>query len=155
MADFMGTIKGFGVSALTWTIFIILGLIILAILTTLGIWLYRRKRWNLRVECKIPRSDGNITLSEKAKGHYDIAAGIVDIKRKGLKAVGMKPFDVKEYLQGADFLDVMQVSATEYIPIHPKSYEKVNVKDAVSGEIQEFAVMKLRSALSTKYKMLP
>jgi len=123
MADFLSSLSGIGGSILTWAIIIIGGLLVLIILGGVGIWAYRRKKWNLRVEIKMPRSDGKIILSEKAKGHYDIEEGIVDIKRKGLKAVGMKPFDIKEFLQGSNFLEVTQLGPKDYIPNHPDGYK--------------------------------
>ena len=112
-------------------------LIILGILIGLAIWWYKRRKWNLEVIVKLPRA-GNLIYSETAKGHYDVGAGIVDIKRKGVKSVGMKPFDVREYLQGEKALEVIQISTTEFIPIHPKSYEKVITTKIVDGaEVEE------------------
>ena len=87
-------------------------------------YFYTKKNYNLDVNIKIPRANGLI-LYEKAKGRYDSKAGIVDIKRKKLKAIGMRPFDVREYLQGPKYLEVMMLSPTEFIPIIPKSYEIV------------------------------
>lgn len=103
-------------------------LVVLGVVIGLGVWFYKRKKWNLVVGVKMPR--GKVfTLSEIAKGHYDANAGIVDIKRKGVKSVGMKPFDVREYLQGERYLEVLMLSPTDYVPIHPKSYEIVSDKN--------------------------
>ena len=118
-----------GSTALTW------GLIILGAIAGLGIigviiwWLLKRKRWNLIVEIKMPRTDGEVLLRERAKGHWDIKAGIVDIKRKKLKPVGMRPFEVQKYLQGAKYLEVIQIGPTDYIPVLPKTYTKVTTKE--------------------------
>lgn len=111
-----------GSKAITIGIWVVVIIIILAIVITLLIWSQRRKKWNLKVIVKLPRA-GQLIFGEFAKGHYDVKAGIVDIKRKRLKAVGMKPFDVKRFLQGNKILEVLQVGATDFIPIDPKSYE--------------------------------
>ncbi len=150
MADLISSISGVGSSILTWVIIIVIGLIVLSVLTCVGIWAYKRKKWNLRVEIKIPRSDGKLTLSENAKGHYAVHEGIVDIKRKGLKAIGMKPFDVREFLQGSNFLEVMQVGPTEFIPIHPDSYEKIKVMDEETKEWKKHIVMDLVANLDKR-----
>jgi len=122
--DINELIGGLGWSVLTWVLVAVGGLIVVLLLGSIGWWVYRKKKWNLRVEIKMPRSDGKLILSEKAKGHYDANAGIVDIKRKRMRAVGMKPFDVRSYLQGSNFLEVIQIGVKQYIPLHPKSYEK-------------------------------
>ena len=124
MANITEMFGGMGWDVLTWVLVAAGGLVVLLLLGSIGWWAYRKKKWNLRVEIKMPRSDGKLIISEKANGHYDSNAGIVDIKRKKMRAVGMKPFDVREYLQGSNFLEVMQVGAKQYIPMHPKSYEK-------------------------------
>jgi len=120
--DFLTPIKSLGGNLITYSILTIVGLIVLCILGGVGIWAYRRKKWNLRIEIKIPRSDGRFVSSEKAKGHYNIIDGVVDVKRKGVKTVSMKPFDVRKYLQGENFLEVIQLSPNHYVPVLPQSY---------------------------------
>lgn len=132
--SFTGTLGRLGTSALTWAIIVIVGVIVLAVLGGVAFWAYKRKKWNLRIEIKIPRNDGTIIASEKAKGHYDIVSGIVDIKRKRLKIVGMKPFDVRKYLQGDNFLEVIQISPNEYLPVLPKSYLELKEEDIKDKE---------------------
>lgn len=105
----------------------IFGLIILIVVGAvvgLLIWSYKRKKWFLKIGVKLPRS-GGLVLAEFAKGRYDVKEGIVDIKRKGVKAVGMKPMDIRKYLQGEKYMEVIQLSPTDYIPIISDSYEKV------------------------------
>ncbi len=132
--DFLGPLKGVGSSIITWTIIGIVGLVVLTALGFLAVWAYRRKKWNLRVEIKLPRSDGKIINSEKAKGHYSVKEGIVDIKRKGLKAIGMEPFDVRKYLQGEKYLEVIQLGPEQYIPILPKSYLTIKEEGEDKGK---------------------
>ena len=151
MANINELFGSLGWGVLTWVLITAGGLVVIALLGSIGWWAYRKKKWNLRVEIKMPRSDGKITLSESARGHYDADAGIVDIKRKRMRAVGMKPFDVREYLQGGNFLEVMQVGAKQYIPMHPSSYEKISTKHKVmdektrkeTEEVREHYVMKM------------
>lgn len=108
--------------------FFLIGLAVLVVVG-LAIWLivflYRRKKWNLTIGVKLPRAGGGLLIGEIAKGRYDAVAGIVDIKRKGVSSIGMKPFDVKQYLQGERYLEVLQLSPTDYIPIDPASYKVV------------------------------
>jgi len=143
--NFMSSLGELGYSALTWGIIIIVGVIIFGILGFVGWWFYTRKKWNLRTEIKMPRSDGKIVMSEKAKGHYDIASGIVDIKRKGLKSAGMKPFDVRKCLQGNNFLEVIQIGANDYLPILSKSYLKVKDEDG-----KEYAILEIEANLEKR-----
>jgi len=146
MVDFgaIGTKAGeIGSVVLTWGLIILGGIIALGIIGCIAWLLMRRKRWNLIVEVKMPRTDGQVILREAAKGHWDVKAGIVDIKRKKLKAVGMKPFDVRKYLQGEKYLEVLQIGPTDYIPILPKGYQKLKVGVIVEGKetFNDFAIM--------------
>ncbi len=114
---------------LGWALWIILIVVVLTIAITLIVWLYKRRKWNIKkVIIRLPRAGGTF-MTEIGKGHVDINEGIVDIKRKGLKAVGMKPFDVRIYLQGNNCLEVMQVSPTDYLPILPDSYKELTHTD--------------------------
>ncbi len=145
MVDFVGM----GGSALTWFLIVLGGIIFFAAVGGIIYWQLKKKKWNLRVEVKIPRSDGQIINSEKAKGHYDADAGIVDIKRKGMKVVGMKPFDVRKYLQGTNYLEVMQVGAKDFIPILPKSYLEVQEKNS-EGKMEKCAIMDIEADLGKR-----
>lgn len=139
-------LKSAGSSLVTYALWFLGGLLFLGILTGLLIWNNKRKKWNLRVEIKMPRSDGKIIYSEKAKGHYNTKEGIVTIKRKKLPAIGMKPFDVRTYLQGLDFLGVIQVGPNEFIPIHPKSFNTLS--DFKDGE--KYALLDIEADLSKR-----
>lgn len=86
---------------------------------------WNSKRWNLKVEFKIPRSDGKIVNGEWGKGIYNAQKGIVYVKRKGFKKVLMKAFDTKKYLQGSNLLTVVQLSPIHYIPVLPRTYTRL------------------------------
>lgn len=111
-----------------------LGIVILGI----AIWRwYFKKKWNLKVEIKLLRSDGRIINGEWGQGYFDSKKGVVLIKRPGIfKAIPMKTFDVRKYLQGADLLTVLQVSPGDYRPVLNDSWtsyidEKTGEKAAV------------------------
>ncbi len=99
-------------------------------------WFFK-KRWNLKVEVKLPRSDGKIIHGEWAKGFYDAKKGVVLIKRKGVRAVPMRVFDPKKYLQGADLLTVIQLASEDYRPVLNDSWTeyKVKVRDKKTGKV--------------------
>ncbi len=99
-------------------------------------WFFK-KRWNLKVEIKLPRSDGKLIQGEWAKGFYDAKKGVVIIKRKGVKAVAMQVFDVKKYLQGSDLLTVIQVAPEDYRPVLNESWTEYKIEkiDKKTGEI--------------------
>jgi len=107
-------------------------LIALGIIAVIAIWAKKRKKWNLRVEIKLPRSDGLLINSEKGKGYFDTKGGFVSLKRKGLPPIDMKPFNVNKYLQGNNYLEVEQIGPYDFIPIHPRSY--TIIKDEIDGE---------------------
>lgn len=134
-----------GSTALTWGLIILGGIVAIAIIGCIAWLAMKRKKWNLEVEIKLPRSDGKLILREKAKGYWDIKAGVVDIKRKRLRAVGMKPFDIKKYLQGNKYLEVIQIGPKDYIPVLPKSYAELKDKDG-----EKYAIMEIESDLEKR-----
>ena len=106
--------------------------------------LYKRKNWNIKVEFRIPRNIkvlkrrdgtqkviGNIN-KEWGKGFYNAKRGVCFIKRKGKKAVPMKPFDIKRFLSTGNILTVIQVGIEDYRPILDDSY--IEVVDDKTGE---------------------
>jgi len=111
-----------------------------------GLWWFvnKRKNWNIKVEFKIPRNvrkirqkDGAFRIfgtlnKEWGKGFYNAKNGVVMIKRKGKKAVPMKPFDIKRYLSSGNILTVMQIGIEDYRPILDDSY--IEVVDDKTGE---------------------
>lgn len=131
-----------GTGSIFWTLLLILivggiGLIILGF----SFWyFFARKRWNLKVEIKLPRSSAGIIVAEWGKGRYDVKKGVVFIKRKGSfqPSIPMEVFDLKEYLQGDNIITVIQIAPDTYKPIVPKSwteYTETYVND--KGEEKE------------------
>ncbi|MFA6074075.1 MAG: hypothetical protein WC758_08210 [Candidatus Woesearchaeota archaeon] len=104
----------------------------------------KKKKWNLKVEIKIPRNikkvinkDGSFSTigtinKEWGKGFYNAKQGVVYIKRKGKKAVPMKPFDIKRYLSTGNILTVIQIGIEDYRPILDESY--IELVDSKTGE---------------------
>ena len=92
--------------------------------------IWNKKRWNLKVEIKLPRSDGKIINGEWGKGYFNSRQGVVYIKRPGFasKKIPLKIFDPKRYLQGSDMITVIQLSPVDYRPILPKSFLEFEVK---------------------------
>lgn len=117
------SIRPFVTTLVNSLIWVVLGFVAIGVAGTVAWFSHKKKKWNLRIEIKMPRSDNRITLSENAKGHFSAKEGIVTIKRKGVKGVLMRPFDVRKYLQGEKYLEVIQLAPEDYIPILPKSYQ--------------------------------
>ena len=127
MADIGETITGSLPSSGTVgmiVIVIIVGIITLLIVGVVGFIIWNKKRWNLKVEIKLPRSDGKIVNGEWGKGYFNSKQGVVYIKRPGflMPKIPLKIFDPKRYLQGVDLLTVVQLSPVDYRPILPISY---------------------------------
>ena len=127
-----GTLKMF-----IWSI-LVGGFAITLALSGVAYW-YFKKRWNLKVEIKLPRSDGKIIHGEWGKGFYNAKRGVVFIRRKGkgFKAIPMEVFDVRKYLQGTDLLTVIQVAPEDYRPVLNDSWTEYKSKkrDKKTGEI--------------------
>ncbi len=129
------------------------GLIILGALTVVVItivWAKKRKKWNLRVEIKLPRSDGKIINSEQAKGYFDTKNGFVSLKRKGLSPIDMKPFNISKYLQGTNYLEVLQIGPDDFIPVLPKSYLTIIKSNAKEGEQSKFALLEIEGDMGER-----
>lgn len=153
MADtgFMNYLGGFfGGMSFTTVLLIAGGVLFTCIIIGLIIWfIYNKLQWNLRVEFKLTRSDGNFIDALWGKGSYNTKRGVCYVKRPKSKKVAMKPFDIKEYLQGGNILTVVQVGIDTYLPVHPSSFEKVideqiNKKTGKLEEI-EVSLIKLKS----------
>lgn len=133
MASVGELVTGLSSGGLSLTWILIWAAIILVIICFLAfaVWaLFFRIKWNLKVEIKLPRSDGKIINGEWGKGFYDVMKGAVFIKRpgRGSPKIAMKIFDVKKYLQGSDLLTVIQTGPEEYRPVLNSSYSEVEVE---------------------------
>jgi hypothetical protein len=142
---------------------ILLGAVALACVVG-GVWylLYKKKSWNIKVEVKIPRNIRNIKLREGgykvygtlnkewAKGFYDAKRGVCYIKRKGKKAVPMKPFDIKRFLSTENILTVIQVGMEDYRPVLDDSY--IEVVDDETGEEAALITAKIDTSESKSWK---
>ena len=62
------TVGGYFGIALGWIIWGVVIIVALGVAGGAAYWAKKKKKWNLRVEIKMPRSDGQIINSEKAKG---------------------------------------------------------------------------------------
>ncbi len=124
---------------------VLIGTVVLAICGgALWFFVIKRKKWNIKVEFKIPRNirkiklrDGSVKVigtinKEWGKGYYDAKNGVVLVKRRKKKPVPMKPFDVKTYLSSDNILTVIQVGVEDYRPVVDESY--IRLKDAKSGD---------------------
>ncbi len=124
---------------------VLVGTVVLAVCGgCLWFFVIKRKKWNIKVEFKIPRNirkiklkDGSIKVigtinKEWGKGYYDAKNGVVLVKRRKKKPVPMKPFDVKTYLSSDNILTVIQVGVEDYRPVVDESY--IRLKDAKSGD---------------------
>ena len=134
-----------GGSFMTTILTILFGSVIL--ITCAGtVWYFiaKKKKYNVKVEVKIPRNikqirnkDGSLRIigtlnKEWAKGFYSAKKGVVFIKRKGKKPVPMKPFDIKRYLSTGNILTVIQIGIEDYRPVLDESY--IEVADSSTGE---------------------
>ncbi len=119
-------------------IMILIGTITLVIVGVIGFMIWNKKRWNLKVEVKLPRSDGKIINAEWGKGYFNSRQGVVYIKRPGFMQpkIPLKIFDPKRYLQGADLITVVQLSPVDYRPVLPRSFLEYDItyKDEETGK---------------------
>ncbi len=124
---------------------VLVGTVVLAVCGgCLWFFVIKRKKWNIKVEFKIPRNirkiklkDGSIKVigtinKEWGKGYYDAKNGVVLVKRRKKKPVPMKPFDIKTYLSADNILTVIQVGIEDYRPVVDESY--IRLKDAKTGD---------------------
>ncbi len=62
----------------------------------------------------------------------------------------MKPFDVNKYLQGTNYLEVLQVGPDDFIPILPKSYATITKASAQEGEQKKFALLEIHGDMGER-----
>ena len=109
---------------------IIFGIATLAVIGIIGLLIWNKKRWNLKVEIKLPRSNGKIINGEWGKGYFHSKQGVVYIRRPGFMQpkIPLKIFDPKRYLQGTDLLTVIQLSPLDYRPVRPESFLEYDIE---------------------------
>ena len=149
ISSFTGAILPSGGTVGLIAMFIIVGIIIVLIMGLISWIIFVRRKWNLNVEIKLPRSDNNIVNAEWGKGYFNPKRGVVYIKRPGLgsKAIPIKIFDPKRYLQGGSLMTVIQLSPLDYRPVLPKSFleHEIEYEDEKTGEkyIVNEAILKI------------
>ena len=136
--DFGTTISNFTLSSVKFLAIGVGGIILVVGAIILSVWLYKRKKWNIRLEIKLPRSDGKLILSDKGKGFWDAKNGWIVVKRKGYRKVPTHPIDPKKWLRGRDFATLIQVGPEDFVVAIEDSYKIV--KDE-SGK--EYAIMSI------------
>lgn len=153
MADIGGVISGNipkGSTVGLIMLMIIIAIIVFIVVGIAGYMIWQKKRWNLKIEIKLPRSDGHIVNGEWGKGYYNSKRGVIFIKRPGFAQpkIPLAIVDPKRYLQGADMMTVIQLSPLDYRPVLPRSFMKYDVTyiDPKTGKekVQKELVMNMR-----------
>ncbi len=152
-----------GGSFVNLIISIVLGTVGLALAGGFTYYMIKRKKnWNLKVEFKLPRGikkvtdeDGNEKVigtlkKEWGKGSYDGNKGVVYVKRKRMKPIAMKPFNIKEFLSDNNILTVLQVGVEDYRPVLEDSY--IEVEDYETGEQGALIKAKIDTSESKTWK---
>lgn len=111
-----------------WTIaIIIVGVVVGLMLLAFGGWYYYfKKKWNIKAEIKLTRSDGKLTTAEWGKAYFNAKRGVCFVKRpiKGQAAVPIKIFDIRKYIQGDNVVTFIQVSPEDMRPVLNESWEE-------------------------------
>ncbi|MHA1481996.1 MAG: hypothetical protein ACTSQA_00985 [Candidatus Heimdallarchaeaceae archaeon] len=138
-ADVIGNI-GTGSQQTLWMFLLTIIIGGLALIFVIGglSWWWFKKRWNLRVEIKLTRSDSKITIGEWGKGMYNAKRGVVFIKRPGFLArpISMMVLDIRKYIQGEDLLTVIQVGPEDFRPVLNDSWDE-HVETYINNETGE------------------
>jgi uncharacterized membrane protein YidH (DUF202 family) len=135
--DFGETVSGFVVEGLPMLVIGIVVILLIVAIIAISIWRYKAKKWNLRIEVKLPRSDGQLIMSDKGKGYWDAENGWIVVKRKGYKPVSTQPIDPKRWLKGRNFATLIQIGPEDFIIASEASYQIVT--DETTG--QKIALM--------------
>jgi len=118
---------------------LVVGLVVIIIFGFIALIIYNKRRWHLNVEIKLPRSNDQFVEAEWGKGYFNPKRGVVYIKRPGFasKAIPLKIFDPKRYLQGKNLITVIQITPTDYRPVLPSSFlhHEVKYKDKETGKV--------------------
>ena len=122
VAGIAETATTIGLTSVKWLGIGLLAIVIIAAIIVTIVLTYKRKRWNLKLTIKLPRSDGKIILTDKGKGYWDAENGWIMVKRKGYKGVPSRPIDPKKWLQGRDSATLIQVGPQDFIVALEDSY---------------------------------
>lgn len=135
--DFLAPIAGLG----TTVVITITLVIIIVLMLGLAAWLiFVKKRWNLKCEFKMLRSDGHFVAPEWGKARYDPKFGVIYIKRKRKKAESIHAKRLDKYLQGNNTITVIGNPGAWKLVI-PDSYTEV--MDDETGEVA--SILNLRT----------
>jgi len=142
MADIGGVVSGLIPQGSSIGLLILIGflmVLVAVIFVFIAFLIWNKKRWYLKVEIKLPRSDGKIVNGEWGKGFFHSKQGVVYIRRPGWfqPKIALKIFDPKRYIQGTDLITVIQLSPNDYRPVLPKSFLEYEVEweDEKTGEV--------------------
>lgn len=152
MAGIGDIVRGFIPQGSSVGLMILIGTVIVfmvVIASIIAFFIWNKKRWNLNVEIKLPRSDGKIINSEWGKGYFHSKRGVVFIKRPGFSSpkIPLKIFDPKRYIQGDKTITVIQLSPVDYRPVLPESFLEYNLEyedEQGNITIQKEAVLDLK-----------
>lgn len=135
----------------TVLLIVVIGGLGVVLLGGVGAWWWFKKRWNLRCEIKLLRSDGKFITGEWGKAMFNSKRGVIYIKRpKRGKAIALKAMDVRRYLQGEDLLTVIQLSPDDYRPVLNDSWE--SYIDEETGEKAAMINLKIDKGADKAWK---
>ncbi len=134
-----------GTGTSLWTfVFVIVGVGVgLLLLGVAGWWWFFKKRWNLRAEIKLTRSGGKLTNAEWGKAMFNAKRGVCFVKRPGMmqRAVPVRIFDIREYIQGDSIITFIQVGPDDLRPVLNRSWEEYEndepMKDSKGNPIKD------------------
>lgn len=143
MGNVVDSVASGGMGAMSVMIWVLIALLVITVVLGVPSYIaYQKRKWNLKVEIKLTRSDGAITNGEWGKGFYDSKRGVVMIKRPGAGfkgAIPMKIFDVRKYMQGSDLITVIQASPEDFRPVLNSSWNEhvVDYQDETKPMLDE------------------
>jgi len=143
-------------------LYVFIGICVLVIIGIIVFMVFRSKRWNLKVEFKLVRSDGRQINAEWGKGYYDAKKGVVLVKRPTMgrmsKGLAIKIFDIRRYIQGDNIITVIQLGPEDYRPVLNDSWtehvvRKIDDKTKEVIEVKESVMnIKVDSGLNKAWK---
>lgn len=128
-----------GGSAKFIMLIIVIGFVAFVLLGLFSLLYFSKKKYNIRVEAKIPRSNGGLD-SEYCKGFYNEKTSCYVFKRGGIMS---KPIIVPcrnpgRYLQGGNVITTIQLSPVDWRIVEPRSFtnREIMVKQEEDEEYQ-------------------